>query len=94
MLLGVSMCLAVWSNDSGININPKILCPEDMFQADYELQLLQKTVFSSFGPKEKKHYCAATRRSQLVADHFVASGRRIYATTVRRRLHNAGLYAR
>ncbi|GBM29826.1 hypothetical protein AVEN_48275-1 [Araneus ventricosus] len=28
---------------------------------------------------------------QLVADHFVASGKRISATTVRRRLHNAGL---
>ncbi|GBN69786.1 hypothetical protein AVEN_49209-1 [Araneus ventricosus] len=41
---------------------------------------------------------ARRRRSttvpQLVADHFVASGRRISATTVRRRLHNAGLYAR
>ncbi|GFV16538.1 transposable element Tc3 transposase [Trichonephila clavipes] len=31
---------------------------------------------------------------QLVADHFQASGRRISATTVRNRLHNAGLYAR
>ncbi|GBM09151.1 hypothetical protein AVEN_226675-1 [Araneus ventricosus] len=41
---------------------------------------------------------AQRRRSttvpQLVADHFVASGRRISATTVRRHLHNAGLYAR
>ncbi|GBL97723.1 hypothetical protein AVEN_248666-1 [Araneus ventricosus] len=41
---------------------------------------------------------SARRRSttvpQLVADHFVASRRRISATTVRRRLHNAGLYAR
>ncbi|GBL94925.1 Transposable element Tcb2 transposase [Araneus ventricosus] len=41
---------------------------------------------------------ARRRRSttvpQLVADHFVASERRISATTVRRRLHNAGLYAR
>ncbi|GBL93667.1 Transposable element Tcb2 transposase [Araneus ventricosus] len=59
--------------------------------------------------KEKKHYCASLyideglyyrrrRRSttvpQLVADHFVVSGRRISATTVRRRLHNASLYAR
>ncbi|GFY02917.1 uncharacterized protein TNCV_3507971 [Trichonephila clavipes] len=24
---------------------PKILCPEDLFQADHELQHLQKTVF-------------------------------------------------
>ncbi|GFX21865.1 hypothetical protein TNCV_2311431 [Trichonephila clavipes] len=29
----------------GINTNPKILCPEDLFQADHELQHLQKTVF-------------------------------------------------
>ncbi|GBM58460.1 hypothetical protein AVEN_226406-1 [Araneus ventricosus] len=40
---------------------------------------------SSFDPKEKKHFCA-----QL----FVASGRRISATTVRRRLHNTGLFAK
>ncbi|GFS85612.1 transposable element Tc3 transposase [Trichonephila clavipes] len=45
----------------GINTNPKILCPEDLFQADHELQHLQKTVFSSFGTKEKNHYCAAAR---------------------------------
>ncbi|GFW17908.1 transposable element Tcb2 transposase [Trichonephila clavipes] len=31
---------------------------------------------------------------QLVADHSVASGRRTSATTVPRRLHNSGLYAR
>ncbi|GFV61022.1 transposable element Tcb2 transposase [Trichonephila clavipes] len=36
---------------------------------------------------------SVSRRS-LVADHFQASGRRISATTVRNRLHNAGLYAR
>ncbi|GFV70733.1 transposable element Tcb2 transposase [Trichonephila clavipes] len=33
-------------------------------------------------------------RRPLVADHFQASGRRISTTTVRNRLHNAGLYAR
>ncbi|GFV89282.1 transposable element Tcb2 transposase [Trichonephila clavipes] len=33
-------------------------------------------------------------RRPLVADHFQASGRRISASTVRNRLHNAGLYAR
>ncbi|GBN88670.1 hypothetical protein AVEN_42342-1 [Araneus ventricosus] len=41
---------------------------------------------------------ARRRRSsivpQLVTDHCVASGRRISATTVRRHLYNAGLYAR
>ncbi|GFW71248.1 transposable element Tcb2 transposase [Trichonephila clavipes] len=31
---------------------------------------------------------------QLVADHSIASGRRISASTVWRRLHNSGLYAR
>ncbi|GFV24096.1 uncharacterized protein TNCV_3583391 [Trichonephila clavipes] len=30
-------------------------------QADHELQHLQKTVSSSFGTKEKNHYCAAAR---------------------------------
>ncbi|GFV35826.1 hypothetical protein TNCV_914161 [Trichonephila clavipes] len=34
------------SLDFGINTNPKILCPEDLFQADHELQHLQKTVFN------------------------------------------------
>ncbi|GFS67158.1 uncharacterized protein TNCV_2275211 [Trichonephila clavipes] len=48
-------------SDFGINTNPKILCPEDLFQADHELQHPQKTVFSSFGTKEKNHYCAAAR---------------------------------
>ncbi|GFU80163.1 uncharacterized protein TNCV_3987721 [Trichonephila clavipes] len=57
----VSMCLVVLFSDFGINTNPKILCPEDLFQADHELQHLQKTVFSSFGTKEKNHYCAAAR---------------------------------
>ncbi|GFW24054.1 hypothetical protein TNCV_4950981 [Trichonephila clavipes] len=50
------MCLVVLFSDFGINTNPKILCPEDLFQADHELQHLQKTVFSSFGTKEKNHY--------------------------------------
>ncbi|GFX75026.1 transposable element Tcb2 transposase [Trichonephila clavipes] len=61
MLLDVSMCLVVLFSDFGINTNLKILCPEDLFQADHELQHLQKTVFSSFGTKEKNHYCAAAR---------------------------------
>ncbi|GFW03022.1 uncharacterized protein TNCV_156421 [Trichonephila clavipes] len=45
-------------SDFGINTNPKILCPEDLFQADHELQHLQKKLF---GTKEKNHYCAAAR---------------------------------
>ncbi|GBN93166.1 hypothetical protein AVEN_31287-1 [Araneus ventricosus] len=51
-------------------------------------------------PAEDRFLALSARRRRsttvppLVADHFVASGRRIFAITVRRRLHNAGLYAR
>ncbi|GFV43554.1 transposable element Tcb2 transposase [Trichonephila clavipes] len=51
-------------------------------------------------PAEDRFLALSARRrrtttvQQLVADHFQASGRRISATTVRNRLHNAGLYAR
>ncbi|GFW51388.1 HTH_Tnp_Tc3_2 domain-containing protein [Trichonephila clavipes] len=50
-------------------------------------------------PAEDRFLALSARRRrtttvpQLVADHFQASGRRISATTVRNRLHNAGLYA-
>ncbi|GFX75940.1 uncharacterized protein TNCV_2239111 [Trichonephila clavipes] len=36
---------------SGINIKPKHLHPEDMFQADHELEDLQETVLSLFQPE-------------------------------------------
>ncbi|GBM14763.1 hypothetical protein AVEN_72029-1 [Araneus ventricosus] len=51
-------------------------------------------------PAEDRFLALSARRRrnttvpQLVADHFVASGRRISAPTVRRRLHNAGFYAK
>ncbi|GFV41293.1 transposable element Tcb2 transposase [Trichonephila clavipes] len=51
-------------------------------------------------PAEDRFLALSARRRrtttvpQFVADHFQASGRRISATTVRNRLHNAGLYAR
>ncbi|GFW14565.1 uncharacterized protein TNCV_2358891 [Trichonephila clavipes] len=51
-------------------------------------------------PAEDRFLALSSRRRrtttvpQIVADHFQASGRRISATTVRNRLHNAGLYAR
>ncbi|GFT93286.1 HTH_Tnp_Tc3_2 domain-containing protein [Trichonephila clavipes] len=51
-------------------------------------------------PAEDRFLALSARRRrtttvpQLVADHFQASGRRNSATTVRNRLHNAGLYAR
>ncbi|GFX66289.1 transposable element Tcb2 transposase [Trichonephila clavipes] len=46
--------------------------------------------FSALSARRRR----TTTVPQLVADHFQASGRRISATTVRNRLHNAGLYAR
>ncbi|GFV04975.1 transposable element Tcb2 transposase [Trichonephila clavipes] len=53
-------------------------------------------VFSDFGinTNPKILWRRTTTVPQLVADHFQASGKRISATTVRNRLHNAGLYAR
>ncbi|GFT47851.1 transposable element Tcb2 transposase [Trichonephila clavipes] len=51
-------------------------------------------------PAEDRFLALSARRRrtttvpQLIADHFQASGRRISATTVQNRLHNAGLYAR
>ncbi|GFX85670.1 HTH_Tnp_Tc3_2 domain-containing protein [Trichonephila clavipes] len=51
-------------------------------------------------PAEDRFLALSARRRrtttvpQLVADHFQASGRKISTTTVRTRLHNAGLYAR
>ena len=60
MLLGALMFLVVWSTVSGIYFKPKILCPEDMFEAPTNYNTCRRPVYSSFGPKEKKHYCAAT----------------------------------
>lgn len=48
IMLDVSMWFAVGSNDSGINTNPKILCPEDIFHVNHELQYLQNIVFWIF----------------------------------------------
>ncbi|GFS62561.1 HTH_Tnp_Tc3_2 domain-containing protein [Trichonephila clavipes] len=51
-------------------------------------------------PAEDRFLALSARRRrtttvpQLVADHFQASGRRISATTVRNRLHNAGCMQR
>ena len=36
----------------------------------------------------------ATAVPQIISDHFVASGKRISATTVQRHLHKSGMYAR
>ncbi|GFT92112.1 uncharacterized protein TNCV_319301 [Trichonephila clavipes] len=39
----------------------EILCPEGLFQADHELNTCRRPFHSSFGTKEKNHYCAAAR---------------------------------
>ncbi|GFY32713.1 transposable element Tcb2 transposase [Trichonephila clavipes] len=84
----VSMCLVVLFSDFGINTNPKILCPEDLFQPRATTPAEDR--FPALSARRRR----TTTVPQLVADHFQTSGRRISATTVRNRLHNAGLYAR
>ncbi|GFU64243.1 transposable element Tcb2 transposase [Trichonephila clavipes] len=77
------------STVSGINIKPKPLCPEDVLGRSRAIT-----------PAGDRFIALSARRRrkisvpQLVADHSVASGRRISTSTVRRRLHNSGLYAR
>lgn len=51
MLQDVTMRLTVLSNNSGINMNPKILYPSDMFQADCKFQEMDKTVLLLFQPE-------------------------------------------
>ncbi|GBN48069.1 Glutamate receptor ionotropic, kainate 2 [Araneus ventricosus] len=68
MLLDVSMCLAVWSNDSGININPKILCPEGRPRVTTPAD----DRFLALSARRRR----STTVPQLVVDHFVASGRK------------------
>ncbi|GFV88511.1 hypothetical protein TNCV_1243241 [Trichonephila clavipes] len=53
VLLGVLMCLVVWSTVSRINIKPKHLCPENMF---HELQHLQETVVSLFQSEGEEEF--------------------------------------
>ncbi|GFV05656.1 transposable element Tcb2 transposase [Trichonephila clavipes] len=87
----VSMCLVVLFSDFGINTNPKILCPEDLFQADHELQHLQ-TVFLALSAHEGG---STTTVPQLICRPLSSiQEEESPATTVRNRLHNAGLYAR
>ncbi|GFU86724.1 glutamate receptor ionotropic, kainate 2 [Trichonephila clavipes] len=73
------MCLVVLFSDFGIT-NPKISCPEDLFQGRPRATTPAEDRFHPFGTKER-----TTTVPQLVADHFQASGRRISATTVRNR---------
>ncbi|GFX10172.1 HTH_Tnp_Tc3_2 domain-containing protein [Trichonephila clavipes] len=86
MLLDVSMCLSTLGS---IPIR-RFCVQKTCSRPTTSYNTCRRPFSSSFGTKEKNHYCVP----QLVADHFQASGRRISATTVRNRLHNAGLYAR
>ncbi|GFX65045.1 HTH_Tnp_Tc3_2 domain-containing protein [Trichonephila clavipes] len=79
MLLDVSMCLVVLFSDFGINTNPKILCPEDLFQADHELNTCKRPFSSLFRQEGEEPLLRFKHQKEE-------------STTVRNRLHNAGLY--
>lgn len=87
MLLDVLLSLTVWYNEYGVNINRKFLCPDDLLLKKHKYKTCRLFVFST-------RRRGITTVPHLVAYHFIASQRRISPTTVRRRLHKAGLYAR
>ncbi|GFU68415.1 transposable element Tcb2 transposase [Trichonephila clavipes] len=62
------MCLVVLFSDFGINTNPKILCPEDLFQADHDTTPAEDR-FPALSARRRR----TTTVPQLVADHFQAS---------------------
>ncbi|GFU77223.1 HTH_Tnp_Tc3_2 domain-containing protein [Trichonephila clavipes] len=89
MLLDVSMCLVVLFSDFGINTNPKFCVQKTCSRPITSYNTCRRPFSSSFGTKEKNHYCAAARCRPLSSIR-----KKISATTERNRLHNAGLYAR
>ncbi|GFV81986.1 DDE_3 domain-containing protein [Trichonephila clavipes] len=61
MLLDVSMCLVVLFSDFGINTNPKILCPEDLFRPTTSYNTCRRPFSSSFGTKgEERLLCRSS----------------------------------
>ncbi|GFW01440.1 HTH_Tnp_Tc3_2 domain-containing protein [Trichonephila clavipes] len=80
------MCLVVLFTTLGSI--PKDSVSRNLFQADHELQHLQKTVCVALSARRNLPLL-----NKIVLDHF-QQRRRISATTVRNRLHNEGLYAR
>ncbi|GBM05996.1 hypothetical protein AVEN_109221-1 [Araneus ventricosus] len=86
MLLDASQCGPTTLGSISIR---RLCVQKTCFRSTTSYNTCRRPFSSSFGPKEKKHYCIAARCRRLVA-----SGRRISATTVQIRLHNAGLYAR
>ncbi|GFS90693.1 transposable element Tcb2 transposase [Trichonephila clavipes] len=62
MLLDVSMCLVVLFSDFGINTNPKRFCVQKTCsRPTTSYNTCRRPFSSSFGTKEKNHYCAAAR---------------------------------
>ncbi|GFU42967.1 transposable element Tcb2 transposase [Trichonephila clavipes] len=57
----VSMCLVVLFSDFGINTNPKILFQKTCSRPTTSYNTCRRPFSSSFGTKEKNHYCAAAR---------------------------------
>ncbi|GFU92060.1 uncharacterized protein TNCV_559931 [Trichonephila clavipes] len=91
MLLDVSMCLVVLFSDFGINTNPKILCPRRPVPGRPRATTPAEDRFSSsFGTKEKNHYCAAARCRPLSS--IRKKNLRYYGA--KSSSCNAGLYAR
>ncbi|GFT71896.1 transposable element Tcb2 transposase [Trichonephila clavipes] len=85
MLLDVSMCSATLGS-----IPIRRFCVQKTCSRPFtSYNTCRRPFSSSFGTKEKNHYCAAARCRPLSSIR-----KRISATTVRNRLHNAGLYAR
>ncbi|GFU99425.1 transposable element Tcb2 transposase [Trichonephila clavipes] len=90
MLLDVSMYLVVLFSDFGINTNPKILCPKTCSRPTTSYNTCRRPFSSSFGTKEKNHYCAAARCRPLSS--IRKKNLRYYGA--KSSSDNAGLYAK
>lgn len=80
------MCLVLWSNDSGININQRF-CERTCSSVTTSYNNCKSPFYSTFDPYEKTHYYAKSRGRRLCS--IMEKNLR-----VRKFLHNANLYAR
>ncbi|GFU86591.1 uncharacterized protein TNCV_757711 [Trichonephila clavipes] len=93
MLLDVSMCPRSVVQRLWDQYQSEDSVSEDLFQADHELQHLQKTVFlSSFGTKERRTTTVPAARCRPLSKHQEEESPLLRGA--RNRLHNAGLYAK
>lgn len=60
ILLDGSLCIAVWSGDSDITLNQKILFLNDLFHANHS-KTCERFHYSFFGSKKVTNYFGATR---------------------------------